>query len=88
MLTHVIIVVSIMKRSELLKLLRKNGIVLFSHGANHDLYRDPKTNKIIAVPRHAKELPTGTASRILKDAGIKGEKNEQVRLSCGASERG
>ncbi len=59
-----------MKLSELIRILKKNGAVLFHHGRNHDKYicRD---GRMIIVPRHAKEIPTGTAEKILKDAGIK-----------------
>ncbi len=59
-----------MKKGELLKLFRANGIVFRKHGANHDIYYSPITNRIVVVPRHAKELPTGTAEKIKRDAGI------------------
>ncbi len=61
-----------MKTSELVKLLKKNGCVLIEHGREHDRWRSEKTGKDFRVPRHpSKEIPTGTANRILKDAGIK-----------------
>ena len=44
-----------MKTSELLKILKQYGI----------------TGKTFSLSRHAKEIPTGTANKILKDAGIK-----------------
>lgn len=59
-----------MKQSELLKLFKKNGIKLFIHGNNHDIYYSPKTGKKFSVPRHAKEIATGTLNSIKKDAGI------------------
>ena len=34
-----------MKRSELLKILKKNGCKLIGHGGNHDLYYSPITGK-------------------------------------------
>ena len=58
-----------MKTSELLKILTINGVVFIQHGARHDKYRAPNGN-IVIVPRHAKELPSGTANEILKQAGI------------------
>ncbi len=60
-----------MKTSELKKLLKKNGIEFIAHGSNHDIYRSPITNKTFTVPRHAKEIKTGTLNSILKQAGIK-----------------
>ena len=61
-----------MKVSELIKLLMKHGCYFLEHRGEHDFYRSPTTGKEFAVPRHkAKEIPTGTANRILKDAGLK-----------------
>lgn len=60
-----------MKTSELLKLLKKNGISLVEHGKKHDMYYSPKTGKVFPIPRHKLEISTGTLSSILKDAGLK-----------------
>lgn len=61
-----------MKTSELTKLLKKNHCYLTEHGKEHDRWYSETTGKTFMVPRHCgKEIPTGTASRILKDAGIK-----------------
>ena len=61
-----------MKVSELIKLLKKNGAYLTMHGREHDEWYSPITKKYFRVPRHkSKELPNGTASRIMKDAGLK-----------------
>jgi len=43
-----------MKRSELLKILKKNGCKLIGHGGNHDLYYSPITGKQFPVWRHNK----------------------------------
>lgn len=59
-----------MKKSELLKLFSKNGIYLQQHGKRHDIYFSPITGKKIPVPRHAKEIATGTLKNIQKDAGL------------------
>ena len=67
---------NIMKLSELKKLLKKNDVAFLSHGKNHDRYISKKTGAVIIVPRHAKEIPKGTAEKILKDAGIKRNGNE------------
>lgn len=61
-----------MKTSELTKLLKKNQCCLTEHGKEHDKWYSEVTGKTFMVPRHGgKEIPTGTANRILKDAGIK-----------------
>ncbi len=60
-----------MKRSELLKLLKKNGVVFVRSGGSHDIYFSHKTGKEIPVPRHKKEIPSGTVFKILRESGIK-----------------
>lgn len=59
-----------MKTGELTKILKKNGCYLLRNGNNHDIWVSPITNKQFAVPRHKDEVKTGTAKKILKDAGI------------------
>ena len=59
-----------MKHSELMKLFSKNNIPLAQHGKRHDLYFSPITGKKFPVPRHAKEIATGTLKSIKKDAGL------------------
>jgi predicted RNA binding protein YcfA (HicA-like mRNA interferase family) len=58
-----------MKLSELVQKLRQGGFSLKRHGHKHDIYE--KDGIEIPVPRHAKELPTGTAFAILKEARLK-----------------
>lgn len=60
-----------MKTSELIKLLKQHGIYLLREGGRHSQYYCPATGKVIMIWRHAKEIPTGTANAILKDAGLK-----------------
>lgn len=61
-----------MKTSELIKQLKKNGCHLVEHGKEHDKWYSENTGKAFRVPRHgSKEIPTGTANRIMKDAGVK-----------------
>ncbi len=61
-----------MKTSELTKLLKKNHCYLVEYGKEHDRWHSEVTGKNFMVPKHGrKEIPTGTANRILKDAGIK-----------------
>lgn len=61
-----------MKTSELTKMVTKAGCYIVEHGGEHDKWYSPITGKYFRVGRHpSKEIPTGTANRILKDAGLK-----------------
>lgn len=61
-----------MKTSELKKILKKGGCYIIRNGKRHDIWYSPKTGNELQVPRHdSKELATGTANDILKDAGLK-----------------
>ena len=60
-----------MKTSELIKKLKRAGCFAVRSGGNHDIRHSPITDKDFAGPRHPnKEIPTGTAAKIMKDAGI------------------
>jgi predicted RNA binding protein YcfA (HicA-like mRNA interferase family) len=41
------------KRQKLLKEITKRGAVFVRHGANHDIYENPRTNTSTQIPRHA-----------------------------------
>ena len=56
-----------MKKSELERKLKSQGCYLASHGKKHDKWINPKTSAFDFLPRHAVEVPTGTASKILKN---------------------
>lgn len=58
-----------MKFSSLLKKLEKDGWFLV-RANKHRIYRHPEKKGQLTVPFHAGEIPTGTANRILKDAGL------------------
>ena len=60
-----------MKISELLKRLREKNCQMVRHGSNHDIWESPVTGRRFSVPRHKTEVKTGTAEKILKDAGLK-----------------
>ena len=60
-----------MKYSELRKLLKEAKCEDLRHGTKHETWVSPITGKKSRVPRHKKEIPTGTCERILKDAGLK-----------------
>jgi predicted RNA binding protein YcfA (HicA-like mRNA interferase family) len=62
----------IMTVAELVRYLKKYGIKLKAHGANHDSYWNPETGAIAQIPRHqSQELKKGTQERILRDLGLK-----------------
>lgn len=61
-----------MKVSEMIKLLKKNNCYFIEHGKEHDKWHSDITGKDFRIPRHpSKELATGTANNILRDAGLK-----------------
>ena len=60
-----------MRQGEMIKLLKANGFTVKREGKEHTIYWNPETKKEVQLPRSKKELKTGTANKILKDAGIK-----------------
>jgi predicted RNA binding protein YcfA (HicA-like mRNA interferase family) len=58
-----------MKYKELVKKLDEDGWILVRSN-KHRIYRHPVKKKQLTIPLHSGEIPTGTAARILKDAGI------------------
>jgi len=58
-----------MKRSELLKQLKKEGCVLLRNGSRHDIYINPKTGQKQPIPRHS-EIDNALAKHIKKYLGI------------------
>ena len=60
-----------MKRSELLKFLKKHGCYFSKNGSNHEKWISPD-GKLFMVPRHSgQDLPKYLAEDILKQAGVK-----------------
>ena len=59
-----------MKPKELIKLLEKAGFVFVRQSGSHAIFRKPGV-KLIVVPIHSRDVPTGTLNSILKDAGLK-----------------
>lgn len=57
-----------MTKRELLKTLKKAGWQFLREG-RHEIWG--KKGKTIPIPRHAGDIPKGTADNILKRAGIK-----------------
>jgi predicted RNA binding protein YcfA (HicA-like mRNA interferase family) len=54
-----------MKRTALLKHLRRHGCVLKREGGNHSLWTNPRTGQLEAVPRHA-EIADKLARKICR----------------------
>jgi len=59
-----------MKRSTLLKHLRKHGCYLKKEGSSHSLWCNPLTGHVEAVPRHT-EISNRLARKIFKAFSIK-----------------
>jgi predicted RNA binding protein YcfA (HicA-like mRNA interferase family) len=61
-----------MKCDELLKKLEKAGWKQIRQQGSHKILRKDGEQQIIVFPYHrGKEVPTGTANRIMKQAGLK-----------------
>ena len=58
-----------MKRKDLIGSIEKAGCVFLRHGANHDIYLNPKNGQKQPVPRH-KEVDEHLAKHIKKYLGI------------------
>jgi len=53
------------KHRDLIRLIRAKGAVFVRHGGEHDIYRQPRTGKTAAVPRH-REIAEPVARGIIK----------------------
>ena len=58
-----------MKRSKLVRQLRKEGCILLRRGARHDIYMNPSTGKRQPVPRHT-EIDNSLVKHIRKHLGL------------------
>jgi hypothetical protein len=58
-----------MKRSSLLKHLRKYGCILKREGRSHSLWTNPATGSVEAVPRHT-EVPNVLARKICRGLSV------------------
>jgi predicted RNA binding protein YcfA (HicA-like mRNA interferase family) len=54
-----------LKRQKLIKEIIKKGAVFVRHGANHDIYENPRTNTSTQIPRHT-EINELVAKAIIK----------------------
>lgn len=58
------------KRRDLLKDLKKKGMIVDEHGGRHAKLLNPKNNLTAPLPRH-KEINDFTAKEIYKQLGLK-----------------
>jgi hypothetical protein len=58
-----------MKRSSLLRHLRRHGCVLKREGRSHSLWMSPRTGATEAVPRHT-EVPDNLARKICRGLSV------------------
>lgn len=59
-----------MKRKEFIRELVKAGCYIKRHGANHDIYMNPRTGRKAPIPRHA-EIKESLCELIRKQLGLK-----------------
>ena len=55
---------------EIIKKLNKGGFNFVRQNGSHALFRNFEKKITVIVPIHTKNVPTGTARAILKDAGL------------------
>ena len=54
------------------KIKRKTHCYIIRQGSNHEIWYNPDTGVEFPIPRHyGKEIKTGTANSILRDAGLR-----------------
>lgn len=58
-----------MKRGELLRHLRRHGCFLKRQGSAHELWVNPVTGHVEAVPRH-QEIPNNLAKKIARALSV------------------
>lgn len=56
-----------MKRRDLLRQIEALGAIFVREGAGHSIYRNPRTDVLIPIPRHA-EVNELLARKIVRDA--------------------
>jgi len=53
------------KRSDLIRIIKKNGAVFIRYGGAHDWYKNQRTGIAEAIPRH-REIKEALAKKIIK----------------------
>ena len=60
----------VLTAAEIVTVLEKRGFVLDRSKGSHRIYLNAETHRRITVPFHRKDLPKGTLSNILREAGL------------------
>lgn len=55
---------------QIIKILERSGFILDRVRGSHHIYIHSELKKRVTVPLHKRDLPKGTLSEILKQAGI------------------
>ena len=59
------------KYREIVIALKKSGFEFYRQAAgSHEIWYNPQTNRYTTIPNHTGDMPEGTLSAILKQAGI------------------
>jgi mRNA interferase HicA len=59
-----------MKPKELIKMLENHGYIFVRQSGSHAIYKKAG-GRMVVVPVHNRDIPTGTLNGILKDADLK-----------------
>lgn len=59
-----------MKSSSLIKMIKNDGWELDRVKGSHHVFKHPTKNGIVIVPHPKKDIPKGTISSILRQAGL------------------
>ena len=68
-----VVTITIMRSSDVIKQLETDGWVLRSVRGSHHVFNHPNRTGHISVPHPKKDLGTGLVHKLLKQAGLKGE---------------
>ena len=68
-----VVIITTMRSSDIIKLLETDGWVLRSVRGSHHVFNHPTRTGHISVPHPKKDLGTGLVHKLLKQAGLKGE---------------
>ena len=68
-----VVTITIMRSSDIIKQLETDGWVLRSMRGSHHVFNHPSRTGHISVPHPKKDLGTGLVPKLLKQAGLKGE---------------
>lgn len=59
------------KPREIERILLKNGFFVKRQTGSHRIFYNPKTNRVVAVPFHSRDIPPGTIRSIIKQSDLK-----------------